>query len=206
MATNTELVARLYIAYYDRAPDPVGLQYWVNSLNNGVPLVDIANSFAASPEAKATYPYFLLPSALNAQDFLAQVYLNVFGRAIDTGAGSGAEYYAAKLAAGVSAGDVLLEIIQNAGTNTTPGNTDAAFLQNKVDVGLYWAQQAAGNLDLTYESDGVTLTAAASASAHGVIDGVARGAHRADQPVGDERVVFDNQQSQGERSGTVSCP
>ena len=172
MATNAELIARLYIGYYDRAPDPVGLQYWVGRLEAGVPLVDIANSFAASPEAKATYPYFLLPSALNAQDFLEQVYMNVFGRAIDTGPGSGLEYYGDMLANGVSAGEVLLKILQNAASNATPGNTDAEFLQNKVDVGLYWAGEAAANLDQVYEADGVTLQADAAVSAAGVIDGV----------------------------------
>lgn len=176
MATNAELVARLYIAYYDRAPDPVGLEYWIGRLNAGVSLTDIANSFAASPEAKSTYPYFLAPNVLSPDDFLAQVYLNVFGRAIDTGPGSGLEYYGAKLAAGVSPGEVLLEIIQNAVTNTTPGNTDAAFLANKVEVGLDWAQTAGNSYDVPgislYEADGETLTDAALASAHGVIDGV----------------------------------
>lgn len=175
MATNAELVARLYIAYYDRAPDPVGLEYWIGRLNAGVSLTDIANSFAASPEAKATYPYFLAPNVLSPDDFLAQVYLNVFGRPIDTGAGSGLEYYGAKLAAGVSPGEVLLEIIQNAVTNTTPGNTDAAFLANKVEVGLDWATTAANSASIPgislYNPDG-SLTDSANASAHGVIDGV----------------------------------
>ena len=175
MATNAELVARLYIAYYDRAPDPVGLEYWIGRLNAGVSLTDIANSFAASPEAKATYPYFLAPNVLSPDDFLAQVYLNVFGRPIDTGAGSGLEYYGAKLAAGVSPGEVLLEIIQNAVTNTTPGNTDAAFLANKVEVGLDWAVTAANSASIPgislYNPDG-SLTDSANASAHGVIDGV----------------------------------
>ena len=175
MATNAELVARLYIAYYDRAPDPVGLEYWIGRLNAGVSLTDIANSFAASPEAKSTYPYFLAPNVLSPDDFLAQVYLNVFGRPIDTGAGSGLEYYGAKLAAGVSPGEVLLEIIQNAVTNTTPGNTDAAFLANKVEVGLDWATTAANSASIPgislYNPDG-SLTDSANASAHGVIDGV----------------------------------
>jgi len=175
MATNAELVARLYIAYYDRAPDPVGLEYWIGRLNAGVSLTDIANSFAASPEAKSTYPYFLAPNVLSPDDFLAQVYLNVFGRAIDTGPGSGLEYYGAKLAAGVSPGEVLLEIIQNAVTNTTPGNTDAAFLANKVEVGLDWAVTAANSASIPgislYNPDG-SLTDSANASAHGVIDGV----------------------------------
>ena len=172
MATNAELVTQLYIGYYDRAPDPVGLQYWIGRLDAGVPLVDVANSFAASPEAKATYPYFLAPDVLSPDDFLSQVYLNIFGRAIDTGPGSGLEYYGAKLAGGESPGEVLLEIIQNAVTNTTPGNTDAAFLANKVAVGLDWAAEAAANPDQTYQADGVNLTTSAMTSAHGVIDGV----------------------------------
>lgn len=175
MATNLELIARLYIAYYDRAPDPVGLQWWVSDLNSGRSLEAIANDFAASPEAKATYPYLLAPDVLSPTDFLSQVYMNVFGRAIDTGPGSGLEYYGGKLAAGESPGAVLLEIINNAATNTTPGNTDAAFLANKVEVGLDWATTAGNSASIPgislYNPDG-SLTDSASASAHGVIDGV----------------------------------
>ncbi|MHA6687791.1 DUF4214 domain-containing protein, partial [Mesorhizobium sp. A556] len=54
-------IASLYIGFYDRAPDPVGLDYWVGRLADGVSLTDIAESFAASPEAAQTYPYILTP-------------------------------------------------------------------------------------------------------------------------------------------------
>ena len=47
-----ENVSRLYQAALGRAPDVAGLQYWTNS---SVPLVDIANYFASSPEFVSDY-------------------------------------------------------------------------------------------------------------------------------------------------------
>lgn len=54
MATTAELITQLYVGYYNRAPDPEGLNYWIGRANAGVSMADIANSFAASPEAIAT--------------------------------------------------------------------------------------------------------------------------------------------------------
>ncbi|MHA6684639.1 DUF4214 domain-containing protein [Mesorhizobium sp. A556] len=166
MATNAELIAQIYIGFYDRAPDPVGLQYWVGRLEAGVSLEDIGNSFAASPEASDTYPYFQFPDLLTPDDFLAQVYQNVFGRAIDT---DGLAYYSARMEAGESAGSVVASILGNAATNE--GSYDQAFLQNKVDAGLHWALEAAATNAAIYQENG-RLTDQASDAAHGVLDGI----------------------------------
>src|SRR5690606_37812218 len=101
MAANAELISQLYIGFYDRAPDPAGLQYWVGRLEAGASIEAIGNSFAASPEASDTYPFFQFPDLLNPDDFLEQVYQNVFGRAIDA---DGLAYYSARMEAGESAG------------------------------------------------------------------------------------------------------
>ncbi|MBN9070127.1 MAG: DUF4214 domain-containing protein, partial [Rhizobiales bacterium] len=81
MATPAELIAQIYIGFYDRAPDTTGLQYWIGRLAAGVSTADIGDSFAASPEAQETYPYLKFPDLLSPDDFLGQVYQNVFGRA-----------------------------------------------------------------------------------------------------------------------------
>lgn len=167
MATTAELVARLYIAYFNRAPDPIGLQHWVDDLNAGGTLAQAADDFAGSTEAKETYPYLLAPSLLNAEDFINQVYQNVLARDADA---DGLKYYSDMLKDGKSAGAVVLDILNNAVTN--PNNDDALRLQNKVDVGLYWANEAAANQDQTYSDAEGHLTPSALASAQGVIDGV----------------------------------
>lgn len=162
-------IASLYIGFYDRAPDPVGLDYWIGRLADGVSLTDIAESFAASPEAASTYPYIAQPNLFTPEQMIDQVYNNIFGRDADD---DGMAYYSARLEAGESVGSVLASIIGNAATNDAGAFPDSGILANKVEVGLNWAETAAlANADI-YEEDGATLTAAAKASAQGVIDGV----------------------------------
>jgi S-layer protein len=62
MATNAELVAQVYVGFYDRAPDPVGLQYWVGRLEAGVSIQDIGDSFAASPKLPLPIPSSSFPT------------------------------------------------------------------------------------------------------------------------------------------------
>lgn len=148
MATILESIAQLYVGYYDRAPDPKGLEYWVARVNAGVSLADIANSFATSPEAIATYPYFAFPNVANAGAFLESVYQNLFGRAIDA---DGLAYYSGKLTSGATpVGQIIAEILGNAETNT--GSPDQAYLANKVEVGLDWALTAANIPGFTYDA------------------------------------------------------
>ncbi len=167
--TNAELVAQIYIGFYDRAPDPVGLQYWIGRLEAGVSVQDIGDSFAASPEASDTYPYFKFPGLLSPDDFLAQVYQNVFGRDIDD---DGLDYYKARLESGESVGSVMASILGNAATNDDGEFPDQGVLANKVAVGLYWANEAVETNADIYEADGATLNAAAKAAVAAVIAGV----------------------------------
>ncbi|CAM5421170.1 hypothetical protein ATER59S_02399 [Aquamicrobium terrae] len=162
--TNAELVAQLYIGFYDRAPDPVGLNYWVGRLDAGVSVQDVGDSFAASPEAADTFPYIKFPNLFTPDQFLENVYQNVFGRAIDD---DGKAYYLERIESGESLGSVVASILGNAATNE--GSDDQAYLQNKVDAGLHWADLAAQTDADIYQDNG-RLTAAADASAHGVID------------------------------------
>lgn len=162
-------IASLYIGFYDRAPDPVGLNYWLQSLADGVSLDDIADSFAASPEAAATYPYIKAPNLFTPDQMITQVYLNVLGREPDA---DGLAYYSARLANGESVGHVLASIIGNAATNDDGEFPDQGILANKVEAALYWANEALTTSKQIYEADGETLTAAAAASAHAVLDGV----------------------------------
>lgn len=159
--TNAEIVTQLYVGYYNRAPDPEGLNYWIGRLNAGVSQADVANSFATSPEAIATYPFFAFPELVSAEAFLTQVYQNLFGRAIDA---DGLAYYTGKLTSGATpVGQILAEIIGNAATNE--GSADQKYLANKVTVGLDWANTAANTPAFTFD-------AAAKSSAGSILTGV----------------------------------
>ena len=84
-ATQFEDLTEMYVAYFNRAPNAVGLDYWASRLTEGMTLQDIAKSFFAQPETMATYP-----SDMPVTDFVTQVYHNVLGRAPDA---SGLNYW-----------------------------------------------------------------------------------------------------------------
>ena len=50
MLSFEEIIARYYISYYNRAPDPEGFDFWVNAYANGVSTLEIATFFSDQPE------------------------------------------------------------------------------------------------------------------------------------------------------------
>lgn len=69
---------RLYQAAFNRAPDLEGLGYWINELDKGRSLVDVAASFVNSDEFRAVYG-----SHPDNADILLRLYQNVLHRAPD---------------------------------------------------------------------------------------------------------------------------
>jgi hypothetical protein len=70
----------LYLAFFGRAPDVGGLEYWQEILlESGRDFATISADFAWSPEAQA-----LFPQGGSNRDFVRAVYLNCFGREPDT--------------------------------------------------------------------------------------------------------------------------
>lgn len=161
--TTAQLIAQLYIGYYNRAPEPEGLNYWIGRVEAGVSLSDIADSFAASPEAIAAYPWLALnnPSAGAVGAFLEAIYQNLFNRSIDA---DGLAFYSNELLTGLrSPGEIIASIQANANTNTN--NTDGQILANKVTVALAWSDAAAANPNFVYD-------AVSAASAKTILAGV----------------------------------
>ena len=50
--TAEEQVELMYVAYFGRAGDPPGVQSWINALNLGAPIEDIARDFANQEESR----------------------------------------------------------------------------------------------------------------------------------------------------------
>ena len=90
---------RLYQAALSRAPEAAGLGFQMKALDDGAPLVQIANNFISSPEFGAKY------GNMSNGQFVSQLYVNVLGRAGDA---SGQQYHTARLEAGVSRADVVI--------------------------------------------------------------------------------------------------
>jgi hypothetical protein len=80
---------RLYQAAFNRAPDKVGLGFWMLALDNGVSLLDVANGFVESEEFKTLYG----DNPTNA-DIVNKFYANVLHRAPDQ---EGANYWTNQL-------------------------------------------------------------------------------------------------------------
>jgi len=109
MATMTAASATdiqtLYVAYFNRPADPLGLQSW---LNTGASIQTIANGFSASDEYKATY------GGKSPLDLVDSIYLNLFGRHAES---AGLLYWAGKLTAGTETFASIVLTIANSAQN-----------------------------------------------------------------------------------------
>jgi serralysin len=90
---------RLYQAAFNRTPDTSGLTYWVNQMDHGESLHDLAQAFASSQEYQST---FGLTSAF--ENVIAKFYSNVLGRAPDA---AGLAYWVSVGQSGTSIIDLL---------------------------------------------------------------------------------------------------
>ncbi len=83
-------VIRLYLAYFDRAPDHGGLEYWLKKRAAGTKLEVASQSFANSSEFTNTY------GKLDDTAFVTLVYQNVLDRTPEPG---GLQYWVSRLEA-----------------------------------------------------------------------------------------------------------
>jgi hypothetical protein len=165
MATSTQInaITALYVGYFDRAPDPAGLQFWIDQIDNGREFNTIAADFAASPEAVALYPYLTTPDVSSPAVFVTNIYANLFGRTPDQ---EGLDFWTGVLEDGsVSVADMIEAIIMGARDDAAAGTSDKSVLDNKVEVGLDFALEA-GNVP------GFEFNAAAKAAAVAAVNGV----------------------------------
>jgi len=138
-AAQLASLSNLYIGYYNRAPDAVGLNYWAGRLDAGMSLKDIAQSFSVQTESTTQYPYLQNPYSASVSTFLTSVYANLFNRVPDT---AGLTYWTNEINSGRSnVGNAIINIISGAAA----GSTDAMTLSNKSQVGLAFAT-ALGNI------------------------------------------------------------
>ena len=140
-AAELDALIEVYIAYFNRAPDALGLYFWGNAFADGVPLAEIAALFLDQDETRATYP----PSLSNL-DFATQVYSNVLGRTPDA---DGLTFWQGQLDRGAVSRDVfILEVLKGAKAVPSVGASqefidlqlgDQAYLATKTDIGAYYA-------------------------------------------------------------------
>lgn len=140
-ATDFNSFIELYIAYFNRAPDAVGLNFWGTTFANGLTLDRMAELFRPQPETLAAYP----EGTSNAV-FATTVYNNVLGRTPDQ---DGIDFWVGQLDSGnVLPDQFILSVLQGAKSDLKPELGDAfvaqqiadrAYLENKTDIGAYFA-------------------------------------------------------------------
>jgi len=141
-----ELIS-VYVGYFNRAPDPKGLQNYVDKLEAEPPTTDIAtiaNNFANSPEALGQYPYLATPGLSSTTAFITSIYKNLFNREPDA---DGLAYWEDKLDSGVrTPGEMILAIIKGA-----VGGDDKAIIDNKIAAALDFVTDAANTPGFVYD-------------------------------------------------------
>lgn len=81
--TNSQTSAGLYSAFWNRAPDADGQNFWVNKLNTGaITPLEMATAAYNAPEGFAAYPSWIRN---NKTALITEVYESVFNRAPDAG-------------------------------------------------------------------------------------------------------------------------
>ena len=155
VSSQESQIGALYVSYFGRASDPAGLAYWVDRLNNGMSLVDIANSFAVQPEAIAQYSFLANPTPGGTASFVGSVYTNLFIRTSDP---AGLQFWIDQVNGGNAVGRVIQDMISGAQGN------DLLTVQDKVTVGVTYAQQ--------FASSGKTWTSSNLDSAKAILVGV----------------------------------
>ncbi|MQA42281.1 DUF4214 domain-containing protein [Rugamonas aquatica] len=97
---------RLYQAAFNRAPDSVGLGFWIRALDSGYGLKGVAQNFLDSAEFKTKYG-----AAPSDKDFVTSLYSNVLHRAPDQ---AGFDYWMNDLHNGVERAQLLLSFSESA--------------------------------------------------------------------------------------------
>ncbi len=98
-------VVRMFMAYFERNPDTVGLEFWQGRARAGDSLLSISNAFASSQEFINKY------GSLSNRDFVNRVYQNVLGRPVDA---AGGNYWTSELdAKRITRGGLMLQFSES---------------------------------------------------------------------------------------------
>lgn len=143
-------LAKLYIAYFGRAPDWQGLNYWLGVMNDGMAagksfnekLKDVLYSFAISNEAQKIYPGLQVGTLDTAgiQSFVNKIYNNLFERSADP---EGLAYWTGVAKSYqdqyIPLGTIIMDII--GGAQDTDNSLDRTLIQHKAQAAWFYANQ-----------------------------------------------------------------
>lgn len=130
MATPTEQLQQLYVAYFSRPADVDGLNYWLNALNNGGTIAQVSAAFAVQPEYTSVY------GGKQPSEVIDTVYMNLFGRHAEQG---GLDYWGNILQQNPSLiSQIVTAIVAGAKNADGTPNADGVAYNDKVTAaGLF---------------------------------------------------------------------
>ena len=98
---NAGQAYRVYQAAFNRTPDNAGLKYWINAMDNGATLQQVATAFLSSQEFQSLYG-----ANSTAEQYVSKLYSNALHRSLDT---DGYNYWVGNMNKGtVSKADALV--------------------------------------------------------------------------------------------------
>ena len=103
---NAGQAYRLYQAAFDRVPDIAGLSFWIDAIDDGAALLQVAEAFIGSPEFQSKYG--ANPSN---EAFIALLYQNVLDRLPDQ---AGYDFWLDAFSRGLSRAGALVEFSESA--------------------------------------------------------------------------------------------
>lgn len=137
-------ITLLYIAYYQRVPEPAGLEYWAARVNSGeLNILDVARFFANENETRAFYPE-LAGTNPDYTSLIGRVYQNLFNRDPES---DGLKFWVEYLKSGHPINDAIVTILNSA------QNSDITALSNKVIVSMDFLNDLAADKDDPYSLD-----------------------------------------------------
>ena len=122
---DVRTIARLYSAAFDREPKIDGLNFWVNTFEDGASIAQIASRFNAAPEFERKY------GPLNNKGYVEQLFRNVLGR---DGAQTGIDFWVGNLEDGAARARVLARFADSPENIT---KTTATFADMRFENGLW---------------------------------------------------------------------
>jgi len=146
MATIREKIAGLYVAFFNRAPDKNGLEYWQNqaaTLGEDNTVKILASGFATHVKFTSLY------EGMDNQEFVQAIYKNILGQAGDS---NGVTYWTDLIDKGLSKSDMVANFISlsldfnpndTQYKNLSQADIDAAlqreaYIANKVTASLHF--------------------------------------------------------------------
>lgn len=140
-ASSVNKVQQLYVAYYGRAGDPAGVEFWASTLDsNGGNVSEMINQFGNSDEYRDGI------GAGTTSEQVTSLYQQMFNRAPES---AGLDFWVSE----INSGDRTLGEVAVAIAESALGD-DATTLTNKVTAAEYFTEQISSS-GATYEASNI---------------------------------------------------